>query len=267
MNTNGRAYVGGLLKTPVLSSRAGALEKGATRRKISRAYTLGMTFSGLFFLLLSPLVAHARQMDDQGIAVLRMIDKLSARSSTFDVPVDKTVKFGSRLFIKVRACRKASQLDAPESASFLQIWEKAPGAEESQWIFSGWMFASRPSASAMDHPVYDVWLIECKNAATAAAPLSTEAVPATAMPAATDQAEKPVSEVEKRASEKTVITPEEKEKESSEETTAPAETEKNPSSEKVFDPAAIRRDLENNAGGGVSDGEDAVAAPEEESDH
>jgi hypothetical protein len=107
-------------------------------------------------------------MTDESIAVLRTIDKVSARTRTFEVPVDKTVKFGSALFIRVRACRKSSPLDQPESAAFLQIWEKKDTDYKSKWIFSGWMFASNPSLSAMDHPVYDVWVIDCKNDTTSA---------------------------------------------------------------------------------------------------
>jgi hypothetical protein len=112
--------------------------------------------------------AVARQMDDMNIAVLRTIDKVSARTSTFEVPVDKTVKFGSSLFIKARACRQASPMEKHESAAFLQIWERKPDEEKSSWVFSGWMFSSNPSLSAMDHPVYDVWVIDCKNSVTSA---------------------------------------------------------------------------------------------------
>jgi hypothetical protein len=128
--------------------------------------------------------ALARQMEDEGVAVLRTIDKISARSSTFEVPVDKTIKFGDSLFIKVRACRKASALERPESAAFLQIWERKPKEVDSSWVFSGWMFASSPSVSAMDHPVYDVWVIDCKSGASPAkqAVFSTEAAPAAPAP-------------------------------------------------------------------------------------
>lgn len=54
-------------------------------------------------------------------------------------------------------------MEKPESAAFLQIWEKKPADEKPKWVFSGWMFASNPSLSAMDHPVYDVWVINCKS--------------------------------------------------------------------------------------------------------
>ena len=115
-------------------------------------------------------VAAPRKMENTSIVVMRTIDKLSARTHTFEIPVDKTVKFGNSLFIKVRSCKRASPLDRPESAAFMQIWERKPSEKDSTWIFSGWMFASNPSLSAMDHPVYDVWVMECKNAATAAKP-------------------------------------------------------------------------------------------------
>lgn len=143
-----------------------------------------------FFILTAALLclstaaaAAPRKMENTSIVVMRTIDKLSARTHTFEIPVDKTVKFGNSLFIKVRSCKRASPLDRPESAAFMQIWERKPSEKDSTWIFSGWMFASNPSLSAMDHPVYDVWVMECKNAATAAKPaevFSSEKVPAQA---------------------------------------------------------------------------------------
>ena len=141
----------------------------------------------------------ARQMEDTRIAVLRTIDKVSARTQTFDIPVDKTVKFGSSLFIKVRACRKALPIEKPESAAFLQIWERKIDATAPSWVFSGWMFASNPSLSAMDHPVYDVWVIDCKNDATVAKSqeFSTEATPSGA----------PVKREEKPAEDDSTVDP------------------------------------------------------------
>jgi hypothetical protein len=124
--------------------------------------------------------AEARQMEAAGIAVLRTIDKRAGRTSTFEIPVDKTVKFGRSLFIRLRACRKSSPIDLPESAAFLQVWERKPLDEKANWVFSGWMFASNPSMSAMDHPVYDVWVIECKDAADTTAkvqPFTSEKAP------------------------------------------------------------------------------------------
>ncbi len=123
--------------------------------------------------------ANAQEMEDQDIVVLRTIDKISAYTNTFEIPVNKTVQFGASLFIKARACRKSSPIEKPENAAFLQIWEKQLDGSKPKWVFSGWMFSSNPSISAMDHPVYDVWVISCRSepTATATEEFSEEAAP------------------------------------------------------------------------------------------
>lgn len=106
----------------------------------------------------------ARAMEDYPAVQLRMLDKSTARTTTSDVPVGSTFQFGS-LYIKVQACRQAEPLEKPESAAFLQVWELPPEEADSRWVFSGWMFASSPALSAMDHPVYDVWVLNCTGKA------------------------------------------------------------------------------------------------------
>lgn len=106
---------------------------------------------------LSP--ALAAQMEDFPVVKLQSLEKVTARTETFEARVGSTVKFGP-LFIKVQACRKSSPLDKPESAAFLQVWEIDEN-KEAQWVFSGWMFASSPALSPMDHPTYDVWVLDC----------------------------------------------------------------------------------------------------------
>lgn len=90
---------------------------------------------------------------------VRILDKITAKSRTFDLNIGKTVAYGS-LRLRPMACKKAPPIEEPESVSFLQVWEKMhEGSDE--WVFSGWMFASSPSLSAMEHPVYDVWILDC----------------------------------------------------------------------------------------------------------
>lgn len=117
-------------------------------------------------------------MEPKDIAVLQSLDKITARTHKFEVPVGETVRFGT-IYILVQACKKAPPIEQPESAAFLQVWQKktAPEAGDdyqaadvnkprSEWVFSGWMFASSPALSSMDHPVYDVWVLDCKNEET-----------------------------------------------------------------------------------------------------
>ncbi len=108
------------------------------------------------------------------VAVLQGMDKVTARVSTIEAPVGTVVKFGA-LEIIARNCDKRPPEETPESAAFLDIWEVHPG-EAAVSLFRGWMFASSPALSAMEHPVYDVWVLDCKKSSSSAA--STSGAPA-----------------------------------------------------------------------------------------
>lgn len=109
--------------------------------------------------------ATAAHADSAAIVVLRALDKITARVSIIEVPVGETVEFGS-LEITARYCDKRPPEETPESAAFLEVLEAKPGEPPTQ-RFSGWMFASSPALSAMDHAVYDLWVIDCTNAPSA----------------------------------------------------------------------------------------------------
>jgi len=110
-------------------------------------------------LLLFPLAARA-----ENVAVLQGLDKTSARVSRFDAPIGSQVRFGT-LIITARACNKHPPEETPESAAFLQIEETHPGEKGAlnTPLFSGWMFASSPAVSALEHPVYDVGVLDCRD--------------------------------------------------------------------------------------------------------
>ena len=109
------------------------------------------------------------------IAVLQGLDKVTARVSTIEAPVGEVVKFGG-LEIIARACDKRPPEETPESAAFLDIWEVREG-EAALGLFRGWMFASSPALSAMEHPVYDVWVLDCRNAADSQPPAASPPTP------------------------------------------------------------------------------------------
>ncbi|HVZ00304.1 MAG TPA: DUF2155 domain-containing protein [Dongiaceae bacterium] len=94
--------------------------------------------------------------------VLQGLDKITARVSTIKVPVGQTVSFGA-LQITARACDKHPPEEAPEAAAFLEVVEVEPD-EKPVLRFSGWMFASSPALSALEHPVYDLVVLDCVNA-------------------------------------------------------------------------------------------------------
>ena len=135
-------------------------------------------------LLSSP--AAAIPMDT---VLLQGLDKITARVSQIKVPVGGTVTFGA-LQITARACDKHPPEEAPEAAAFLEVVEVKPDEKPVQ-RFSGWMFASSPALSALEHPVYDLIVLDCVNANGSPA---EDAAPSPDQPAPADKpADKPKS--------------------------------------------------------------------------
>jgi len=96
-----------------------------------------------------------------GVVVLGGLDKVTARVVTIEAPVGDPVHFGT-LEIIARACKKRRPEESPESAAFLDVWDLKPGVP-AQSLFRGWMFASSPALSAMEHPIYDIWVLDCRS--------------------------------------------------------------------------------------------------------
>ncbi len=97
--------------------------------------------------------------EEKPTVILRALDKVTARTRTYEIPVGQQFNFGA-LTIAVRTCRARPPLETADNAAFLQIVEQKKG-EPMIPRFSGWMFSSSPSLSALEHPVYDVWVIGC----------------------------------------------------------------------------------------------------------
>ena len=102
--------------------------------------------------------------------ILRTLDKITAMTRDFTVPVGESLKFGT-LTIDVKHCEAKPPEAIPETFAFLQIFEPPQDrksrtnveASERIKLFSGWMLASKPAVSALDHGVYDVWVVACKG--------------------------------------------------------------------------------------------------------
>jgi hypothetical protein len=94
-------------------------------------------------------------------AVFAGLDKITGRIIAFEVTIDETVQFGS-LQITPRACYTRPQTEAPQTDGFVEVDEIVAGAEMKR-IFSGWMFAASPGLHGVEHPVYDVWITDCKG--------------------------------------------------------------------------------------------------------
>ncbi len=117
----------------------------------------------VLMLLSLPATASAAS-GELDVAVLQGLDKITARITTIEAPLGQAVSFGT-LRIVARRCVTRPPEEPPESTAYLEISEKRQGERERR-IFAGWMFASSPAISSMEHPVYDVWVISCRKASS-----------------------------------------------------------------------------------------------------
>ena len=104
------------------------------------------------------------------VAELQGLDKVTARTQRFYAPVGEPTRFGT-LEITVGDCLVNVPEAPPESVAYLTIVDHKPG-QPAEKLFAGWMFASTPSLSALDHGVYDVRVLSCTMSQGSAQPSS-----------------------------------------------------------------------------------------------
>lgn len=95
------------------------------------------------------------------MAVLRTLDKITGRTRDVEAPAGVPIRFAT-LTITLRWCYTRPPEETPETTAFLEIVEQ-PEGDQARQMFSGWMFASSPALNALEHPIYDVWVITCKT--------------------------------------------------------------------------------------------------------
>ena len=104
--------------------------------------------------------------------MLQALDKVVARTSELEAPLDRAVRFGT-LRIVVRACHAAPPEEPPEHAAFLEI-DEVDHADRASRLYTGWMFSSTPGLAALEHPVYDIWVLACTEASPEADSAASE---------------------------------------------------------------------------------------------
>src|SRR5436189_4196556 len=111
-------------------------------------------------------------------ALFSGLDKITGRIINFDVAIGETVQFGA-LQLTPRACYTRPATETANTDSFIEVDEVTLQGEVRR-IFTGWVFAASPGLHAVEHPIYDVWLTDCKNPVVAAAPPPEPPAPAAA---------------------------------------------------------------------------------------
>ena len=113
----------------------------------------------LLLLLLFAFKGNAADLEGTSV-LLRGVDKVTGRTNTTEIPIGIPTTLGD-IRITAERCLKKPPEETPENAAFLFIEELT--GENANVIFNGWMFSSNPALSAMEHPIYDIWVLECNT--------------------------------------------------------------------------------------------------------
>jgi hypothetical protein len=138
------------------------------RRMLFRLFRIFFP-AGLAVLLVSG-VAFGDDRIANKVAEFYGIDKITGRIITFDVYIDETVRFGA-LHVTPRVCYSRPPTEPPKTDAFVEV-DEITLDRQIRRIFTGWMFADSPGLNAIEHPVYDIWLKECKMTSDEAPPPS-----------------------------------------------------------------------------------------------
>ena len=91
---------------------------------------------------------------------IKIVDKISSKNTLLKIKNGDLIKFKD-LSIKSLKCKNSEFDDNPEITAYIQVRDLTNKNNDEVFVFNGWMFSSSPSITPFDHPVYDVWLVNC----------------------------------------------------------------------------------------------------------
>ena len=130
---------------------------------LNRCYGLILGLLMCVCISLLPVTGQAQSWLNSEQALLQTLDKITARIATVEVSLNQPLRFGT-LEVELKHCAFRPPEEPPEAAAFLEIRDIGFANDSTQdkiIVFSGWMFASSPAVSSLEHPVYDVTLLAC----------------------------------------------------------------------------------------------------------
>ena len=132
---------------------------------IKKNILVGKIKFNLFFLILISYFflinfSIAQNNLEGSFTDLKILDKISSKNTLLTLKNGKLVKFKD-LHIKSFKCKNSEYDDNPEITAYIQVKDLTNNNNDEVFVFNGWMFSSSPSIAPFDHPVYDVWLVNC----------------------------------------------------------------------------------------------------------
>jgi len=121
---------------------------------------LNLFYFILFIYLLLFNFSFAKNNTEGVFTDLKILDKISSKNTLIQLKNGELVKFKD-LSIKSFKCKNSEFDDNPEITAYIQVKDLTDQNNDEVFVFNGWMFSSSPSITPFDHPVYDVWLVNC----------------------------------------------------------------------------------------------------------
>jgi hypothetical protein len=132
------------------------IKKNILAGKNKKNLLLYFFISNFFFL-----VSSFSQNNLEGTFTdLKILDKISSKNTLIKLKNEETFIFKD-LSIKSLKCKNSEFDDDPEITAYIQVKDLTNKKNDEVFVFNGWMFSSSPSIAPFDHPVYDIWLINC----------------------------------------------------------------------------------------------------------
>ncbi|AQX19536.1 DUF2155 domain-containing protein [Bartonella sp. WD16.2] len=115
---------------------------------------------GIIVVLFSVNDVQAERVSN-AVVVFAGLDKITGRTIRFEVSIGQVYQYGA-LRVTPRVCYTSSESEPTRTNGFVEVDEITLN-KETRRIFTGWMFADSPGLNAVEHPIYDIWLKDCKQ--------------------------------------------------------------------------------------------------------
>ena len=130
------------------------------KRNIRAGKVNTFLFLFCFFIILSNITIAQEKIYEKFIEI-KILDKVSSKTNLLKLEIGEEKKF-QNLLIKGFKCKNSEFDDNPEITAYLQVKDITNKNNDEVFIFNGWTFSSSPAVNPFDHPVYDIWLADCR---------------------------------------------------------------------------------------------------------
>ena len=132
---------------------------------LKRNIKLGKNKFYIFFFILIKFLFFSSDLNSENklegkFTNIQVLDKISSKNILLKLRNGEETKHKD-LLIKSMKCKNSEFDDNPEITAYIQVKDVTKKSNDEVFVFNGWMFSSSPSIAPFDHPVYDIWLVDC----------------------------------------------------------------------------------------------------------